>query len=53
MEEIQQICKNVSIIDHGKIICHGEPEQLVRETPNCNDLSELFIARTGKELRDN
>ncbi len=52
MEEILRICKNVTIIDHGKIICQGGPEQLIKETPNCNDLSELFLARTGKELRD-
>ncbi len=52
MEEIEKICEKVAIIDQGKIICQGNPANLVRESPGCSDLSELFFARTGKALRD-
>jgi ABC-2 type transport system ATP-binding protein len=52
MEEIEKICDNVAIIDQGKIICQGNPADLIKESPGCSDLSELFFARTGKALRD-
>lgn len=52
MEEIEKICENVAIIDQGKIICQGSPVDLIKESPDCSDLSELFFARTGKALRD-
>ncbi len=52
MEEIEKICEKVAIIDQGKTICQGKPADLVRESPGCSDLSELFFARTGKALRD-
>lgn len=31
MEEAQQMCDQVAIMDHGKIIVQGTPEQLIRE----------------------
>ncbi len=52
MEEIEQICENVVIIDEGKFICQGTPNKLVEQTPDCANLSELFLAKTGKALRD-
>ncbi len=52
MEEIEQICKKVVIIDEGKFICQGIPNKLVEQSPDCANLSELFLAKTGKALRD-
>jgi len=52
MEEAQQICDAVAIIDGGRVIASGRPEQLVAETAGCNNLEELFLHLTGKQLRD-
>jgi len=52
MEEAQQICDDVVIIDGGRVIASGEPRQLVAEAGGCDNLEELFLALTGKQLRD-
>lgn len=52
MEEAQQICDEVAIIDAGQMIACGEPGQLVSEAAGCENLEELFLALTGKQLRD-
>ncbi len=53
MEEVEQICEKVIIIDEGQLICQGSPIELIKQTPDCTNLSELFFAKTGKALRDN
>jgi len=52
MEEAQQICDDVVIIDGGRVIASGEPQRLVAESGGCDNLEELFLALTGKQLRD-
>lgn len=52
MEEAQQICDEVAIIDDGRMIVCGEPGQLVSEAAGCENLEELFLSLTGKQLRD-
>lgn len=52
MEEIQRICDRISIIDHGKIICAGKPDELVATEDNCENLEDLFLKITGRQLRD-
>lgn len=52
MEEAQQICDAVAIIDGGRMIACGEPRQLVSEAAGCENLEELFLSLTGKQLRD-
>jgi ABC-2 type transport system ATP-binding protein len=52
MEEAQQLCARIAIVDHGRVIAEGEPHQLVADQPGCTNLEELFLQLTGRTLRD-
>lgn len=52
MEEAQQLCDEISIIDAGQVIAQGAPSQLVAAAEDCANLEELFLVLTGKQLRD-
>ncbi len=59
MEEAEQLCDRIAIIDNGRIIAQGTLEELlalseqkiVVEKPR--GLAQLFLQLTGHELRDN
>lgn len=51
MEEAENLCSEISIIDSGKIIAGGAPKQLIKEN-HCENLETLFLKLTGKKLRD-
>jgi len=52
MEEAENLCTRVAIMDHGKIISMGHPRELVAEHPEFKNLENIFLHLTGKELRD-
>jgi ABC-2 type transport system ATP-binding protein len=52
MEEAENLCTRVAIIDRGVIISMGKPKDLVSEHPEYKNLENIFIHLTGKELRD-
>jgi len=52
MREVELLCSHVVIMDAGEIIAEGPPQGLLSRYPSCANLEELFIALTGKELRD-
>jgi ABC-2 type transport system ATP-binding protein len=52
MEEAHQLCNRVAIMDHGRILALGAPQALVAQSSECENLGELFLALTGRELRD-
>ncbi len=52
MEEAEAICSRVVIIDEGKIITEGTPKKLIDDTSECENLGDLFLFLTGKQLRD-
>jgi len=52
LNEAEKFCTRVAIIDYGKIILKGSPKKLVANTKNAHNLEDVFIAFTGKELRD-
>jgi ABC-2 type transport system ATP-binding protein len=58
MEEAEQLCNHIAIMDEGRIIASGTLEQLLalrdqqREVQHPHGLQELFIQLTGKTLRD-
>jgi len=51
MEEAENLCAEIVIIDKGEIITQGEPKALIAEQQTKN-LEELFLKLTGKKLRD-
>lgn len=51
MEEAERIAQKVAIIDHGKIIAQGTPEELKQQTQT-NSLEDAFLALTGKTIRE-
>ncbi len=52
MAEAQEFCSDIAIIDQGTVFVEGTPEQLIESVPNAHSLEEVFIALTGKKLRD-
>ena len=52
LNEAEAFCTRVAIIDHGKIITKGKPEELITKHENAHNLEEVFLNLTGKELRD-
>ena len=52
LTEAQDFCNQIAIIDRGRIFAKGTPENLIATTPKAHNLEDVFIALTGKELRD-
>ena len=51
MEEAEQLCSRIGILDHGNIVTEGSPAELIRQH-GCDNLGDLFLKLTGRELRD-
>jgi len=51
MEEVDRMSERLAIIDQGKIIAQGSPEDLRRKT-GAATLEEAFISLTGSEIRE-
>lgn len=51
MEEAQELCSRIGIIDAGRIIKQGTPHELLQQSGSRN-LEDLFLHLTGKQLRD-
>jgi ABC-2 type transport system ATP-binding protein len=51
MEEAQELCDRVAIIDEGKLIALGSPSDLMEEH-QAKNLEEVFLKLTGKKLRE-
>lgn len=52
MNEAQEFCSRVAIIDRGSIISQGVPSQLIAAHDSAHNLEEVFLSLTGKALRD-
>jgi ABC-2 type transport system ATP-binding protein len=52
LSEAEEFCTKIAIIDHGKIHAVGTPEELVNRVASAENLEDVFISLTGKELRD-
>ena len=51
MEEAEELCDRVGIIDHGKLIALGTPKALIAEK-GVKNLEEVFIKLTGRNMRE-
>jgi ABC-2 type transport system ATP-binding protein len=51
MNEAERVADRVAIIDHGKIVSQGSPEELKKKT-NTKSLEEAFLKLTGHGIRD-
>jgi ABC-2 type transport system ATP-binding protein len=51
MEEAEELCDRVGIIDHGKLIALGTPKELIAEN-EVNNLEDLFLKLTGRSIRE-
>jgi ABC-2 type transport system ATP-binding protein len=51
MEEASRMAERIAIIDHGKIIETGTPEEIMKKT-DTSSLEDAFIKITGHEIRD-
>ncbi len=59
MEEAEHLCQRIAIMDHGKIIASGTPQELILEyapeppaAPLHGNLEDVFLALTGHALRE-
>jgi len=52
LNEAEQLCNRVAIIDRGSIICKGQPSALIKNQEDAHNLEDVFLALTGKALRD-
>ncbi len=52
MHEAEKLCTRVSIIDYGKLLTVASPKELIRNTPGCDSLEDVFLKITGRSLRD-
>jgi ABC-2 type transport system ATP-binding protein len=52
LEEAEQICDTIAIIDEGKNVLRGTPRELISSTPDCRRLEDVFLHYTGHSVRD-
>jgi len=52
MDEAEQLCERIAIMEEGHIIAEGSPKALINRPPRHASLGDLFLALTGKNLRD-
>lgn len=52
LEEAEQLCDTVAIIDEGRNIIEGEPARLIAQTPDCRRMEDVFLHYTGHSVRD-
>jgi len=52
LNEAEDFCTRVAIIDNGNLICKGKPKDLIAEQEDARNLEEVFLAITGNALRD-
>jgi ABC-2 type transport system ATP-binding protein len=51
MEEAEELCGRVGVIDHGKLIALGSPKEMMKEN-EAKDLEDVFIKLTGRRIRE-
>lgn len=52
LAEAQDLCSHIAIIDEGKIVIKGTPQEIIEITHDAHTLEDVFLSLTGKQLRD-
>ena len=54
MEEVQEICDRIAILDQGRVLAEGTLGELLGrpDAKDCRDLEDLFLRLTHHRLRD-
>lgn len=52
MEEAEVLCSSIAIIDTGKIIIQGRPQEIIGSREGFTNLESIFLHLTGRKLRD-
>ena len=51
MDEADRMAQRMAIIDHGRIVAQGTPQELKQQT-GTGSLEDAFLALTGSQIRD-
>jgi ABC-2 type transport system ATP-binding protein len=51
MDEAERVADRLAVIDHGKIVAQGSPDELKQQTQT-DSLEGAFLALTGSTIRD-
>jgi ABC-2 type transport system ATP-binding protein len=52
LEEAENLCSSVAILDHGRVIARGSVKDLIIKSGNNSSLEDVFLSLTGESLRD-
>jgi ABC-2 type transport system ATP-binding protein len=51
MDEAERVAHRIAIIDHGRIVAQGSPQELKQQT-GADSLEQAFLALTGSSIRE-
>src|SRR5207248_8067801 len=51
MDEAERVAHRIAIIDHGRIVAQGSPQELKQQT-GTDSLEHAFLALTGSPIRE-
>lgn len=51
LDEAEDFCSHIAIIDDGKLITQGATKELISAN-NCNSIEEVYLKITGVKFRD-
>ncbi|MES2565666.1 MAG: ABC transporter ATP-binding protein [Bacteroidota bacterium] len=51
LDEAEDFCTHIAIIDEGKLITQGQPKELILQN-NCNSIEDVYLKMTGTKFRD-
>jgi ABC-2 type transport system ATP-binding protein len=51
MDEAERVAQRIAVIDHGRIVALGSPQELKQQT-QADSLEEAFLRLTGTQIRD-
>jgi ABC-2 type transport system ATP-binding protein len=52
MDEAEKFCTDIAVIDSGRLVIEGKPEELIARIPAAQNLEDVYLHLTSKTLRD-